>query len=326
MPLATLAGGMKDVVAAALEEGDAERVEDGSEAQEGDVDGPEFGPVRVAVVGVGSRARQRLEQFAAVTAGWDDGADQIRTGVAPVEASASAPLAAHPGSRQPALDAADLVVVTGHVHAAADVRRFRGAVDRAAEDAVVVAVATLDEGTCETPTTVADALEAAVDAVVPVEADRAADAPLEAAPSAASDADAVGQVATAVVVALVEPLPVAAHLSVTPGVRMLSLLEGVGRGVAHVGAADADAPGRALATAALEGPLSAATADPPAAVVAHLATGPDLTNSGADAFRDAMLEAVGAGDPEAVRGYVGAAPDRAEGSRRRAVVVAFDGE
>jgi hypothetical protein len=317
---------MKDIVASALEEADGERGEDGSEAQEGDVDGSEFGHVRVAVVGMGSRARQRLDRFAAVTAGWDHGADQIRMGVAPVEAPVSAPLRAHPGSRQPDLDAADLVVATGHVHAAADVDRMRRVVDRAAEEAVVVAVATVDGGACETPATVADALDAAVDAVVPVEADRAAGAPVEAAPSGASEADTVGHVATAVVVALVEPLPVGAHRPVTPHVPVLPLLEGAGRGVAHVGAADADAPGHALATAALERPLSTATGEPPDAVVAHLATGPDLTNSGADAFRDAMLEAVGAGDPAAVRGYVGAAPDWAAGARRRAVVVAFDGE
>jgi hypothetical protein len=335
MPLASLAPDVKDIVEAALAVGSDQGGDDD------EVTATAFAPPRLAVVGVGSRGRSRLAAVHGATAAWSHGADQVRTGVAPVAAPPSAPLRAHPdGTATPDIEAADLVVATAHVHSGADVERCRRVADRARPGAVTVALPTVAEDARTTPASVTRDLLAAFDAAVPVAGERARAAPTAGAAGRGTEDDPVDEVAAAVAVALLEGVPGGAHRPVTPHVPVVSVLAGAGRGRAHLGVDGPDASLAELGRAALAEPLSDRGVGPADGVVSRVVADEGVTVSAAEAFCDAVEAAVvgrrstempaGTGPTDAddacdVTHYAGVQPALAAGADRRAVVVVFDG-
>jgi hypothetical protein len=348
MPLASLGPGVKDIVEAALAAG-SDRGGDDAEGDD-EVTATAFAPPRIAVVGVGSRGRRRLTAVHGAAAAWSHGADQLHTGVAPVEAPPSAPLRAHPdGAATPDLEAADLVVATAHVHSGADVERCRRVARRARPDAVTVAVPTVTEDARATPTSVARDLLAAFDAAVPLGAERTRASSTAGAAGRGTEGDLLDDVAASVAVALLEGVPGGAHRPVTPHVPALSVLAGGGRGRAHLGIAGPEATLAELGRGALAEPLAHPRLGPADGVVSRVVADEGVTVSAADSFRDTVETAVagrgsaeipaGTGPPDVddarardvaddagdVAHYAGVQPALAAGADRRAVVVVFDG-
>lgn len=314
--------GVKDIVEDAL----AAAEEREQEATADDGARGEFGPLRVAVVGVGSHGRARLAAF---EGRFDD--QRLRLGTAAVDAEGVGAVREYPeGTTRLDVADVDLLLATGHVRSTADLDRLRHAAGAVDVEAVTVAAPTLATDAEDDPD---GDLAPTYDVTLPLAASRVSDA-WDSLPDARragegdwsgtahgpSDCDPLDRLAGACCVALVETLFVESVRALTPHVPTLPLLEDGGRTTAHLGFPPTDVSPEACARAALDGTLAPSGGGGPDAIVTHVTAGADVSVSFAEALRAAVQQEA-PGEPGGDRAhYLGVKPTLDGSSVRRVVV------